>query len=566
MNILKILFKITEQFLFVIIFLIFSTSVSEALDKFNKADNIADFFSGILLLNQSKYDESYKFLKRLNGLEKTHINFSSKYLYSMVNSGNFKKAYNYSKKLEKEKKNSFESDFIMAIYYLKNSEYELSNKYFFKSKSKSSLNILDGYIADSLYVWSNFNNQELDKAKSSLEKLDSRFENLKKLQNVFLHCFFKSNKTELLFDKLTLNYNSDFSRYSYFYAKYLNEKNKNKKALKVIKESIKRNPRNLLLNQYKIDLENSSKNFNFDCEKIEHVVAEILYIGANAYSSQSIYPQSNFYLSLSKYLNEKFRTYDTLMAENFYKIEDYSIAKSIYKKMISHGSAFKWYSNKQIAKILLKENKKEQALKLLNKSYNELKLKGIYETFDYAEFLKNNEEFEKSIKYYTDIINKIDRDHPLYPEVTDGRGVAYEREGNWQDAEKDFLNSLEVSPDQAYVINYLAYSWIEQGVKIKESLEMLKKANTLRSNDPFIIDSLGWALFKLERYNESKNYLQTAVKLLPADPIVNDHYGDVLWKIGKKIQARYYWNYVLNLKKTDEILKKKIEKKLIKGL
>ena len=254
------------------------------------------------------------------------------------------------------------------------------------------------------------------------------------------------------------------------------------------------------------------------------------------------------------------------MAENFYAIEDYSIAKSIYKKMISHGSAFKWYSNKQIAKILLKENKKEQALKLLNKSYNELKLKGIYETFDYAEFLKNNEEFEKSIKYYTDIINKIDRDHPLYPEVTDGRGVAYEREGPWQDAEKDFLNSVEVSPDQAYVINYLAYSWIEQGVKIKESLDMLKKANTLKSNDPFIIDSLGWALFKLERYNESKNYLQTAVKLLPADPIVNDHYGDVLWKIGKEIQARYYWNYVLNLKKTDEILKKKIEKKLIKGL
>ena len=104
MNILKILFKITEQFLFVIIFLIFSTSVSEALDKFNKADNIADYFSGILLLNQSKYDESYKFLKRLNGLEKTHINFSSKYLYSMINSGNFKKAYKYSKKLEKEKK------------------------------------------------------------------------------------------------------------------------------------------------------------------------------------------------------------------------------------------------------------------------------------------------------------------------------------------------------------------------------------------------------------------------------------------------------------------------------
>ena len=125
---------------------------------------------------------------------------------------------------------------------------------------------------------------------------------------------------------------------------------------------------------------------------------------------------------------------------------------------------------------------------------------------------------------------------------------------------------MKVSPEQAYVINYLAYSWIEQGVKIKKSLEMLRKANKIKSNDPFIIDSLGWALYKLERYQESKNYLQLAVRLMPADPIVNDHYGDVLWKNGDKIQARYYWNYVLNLEKAEEDLKEKIEQKLIKGL
>ena len=91
---------------------------------------------------------------------------------------------------------------------------------------------------------------------------------------------------------------------------------------------------------------------------------------------------------------------------------------------------------------------------------------------------------------------------------------------------------------------------------------MLEKANKLRSNDPYITDSLGWALFKLERYKESKDYLQLAVKLMPGDPIVNDHYGDVLWKNGNEIQARYYWNYVLSLKKTEEELKKTIEQKI----
>ena len=172
----------------------------------------------------------------------------------------------------------------------------------------------------------------------------------------------------------------------------------------------------------------------------------------------------------------------------------------------------------------------KKSLQFLEKSYTALPIKGVYEIFDYAEFLKNNEEFKKSIEYYSIILNRIDNKHPLYPDVTDSRGVAYERIGEWNKAEKDLLNSLEVKPDQAYVINYLAYSWIEKGIKIKESLSMLEKANKLKSNDPFIIDSLGWALFKLERYQESQDYLQLAVRLMPADPIVNDHYGDVLWK------------------------------------
>ena len=89
------------------------------------------------------------------------------------------------------------------------------------------------------------------------------------------------------------------------------------------------------------------------------------------------------------------------------------------------------------------------------------------------------------------------------------------------------------------------------------------ESDKLRTNDPYITDSFGWALFKLERYKEAKDYLQLAVKLLPADPIVNDHYGDALWKNGKVIQARYYWNYVLRLEETED--DKNIEEKLIKA-
>ena len=566
MSIIKQLQKITAQILFVIIFIFFSTLEAKNLDKFNKGENLSDYFSGILLLNQSKYKDSYEYLKRLDGLEISHPTYSSKYLYSLVNSGKFNQAYNYSKKLDKDQRDSFESDLIIGTFLIKNSKPNLAEKFFLKAKKRNSRTVLDNYVVNSLLVWTNVKNEKYENAINNLNQLDKRFENLKKIQKIFLNCYFNNEKTELLFNELISNQRTDFSRYNYFYANYLDSIGLKEKAFNVVERSLKKYPRNLLLNQYKLDLANLKNNFYFDCKKEQHVIAEIFYITANALSSQSIYQLSNFYLNLAKYLNKEFHAFDTLMAENFYNINDFSNSKKTYQKLINYGDAFKWFANKQISRILIKQERKDKSLKLLKKSYNDLAVKGLYETFDYAEFLKNNERFEESIKYYTIILNKIDKKHPLYPEVTDGRGVAYERIDEWKKAEKDLLNSLEVSPDQAYVINYLAYTWIEKGIKIKEALEMLKKANKLKSNDPYIIDSLGWALFKLKRYKESKDYLQQAVKLMPADPIVNDHYGDVLWKNGKEIQARYYWNYVMSIEDAEKDLKEKVEKKLTKGL
>ena len=555
--------KIIGQILFVIIFL--STSPAYPLDKFYKADRVSDYFSGIILLNDNQYENSLKYLKNLQGLEINHKTYSVKYLYSLVNSGNLKKAFNYSKKLEKENLDTYESLLVSGIFYLKNSNIDLAKKYFFKANSKNSESILNNYVSKSLYNWANLTN--LNQGEQDLKKINDRFKNLKKIQNAFLNCYFNNPNTSQLFKEILSNQSTDFSRYNYFHASYFASAGKIQDAKKIINSALKFYPRNLLINQYKLDLNDKDKNiFQFSCRKAEHVIAEILYITANALSSQSIYSLSNFYLNLAKYLNEEFISYDTLLAENFYKTDNLKKAQNIYNNLSEHGEAFHWYSAKQIARILILKENNTKALELLKKSYDQLINKKVYETFDYAEFLKNNEKFKEAIPLYTKIINQIKKEHPLYPEATDGRGIAYERIGEWDKAEIDFLSSLKINPEQAYVINYLAYSWIEKGIKINKSLNMLEKANRLRSNDPYITDSLGWALFKLERYEEAKDYLQMAVKLLPADPIINDHYGDALWKNGKKIQARYYWNYVFNLEKTDDELKESIEKKLIKGL
>ncbi len=541
-------------------------STAHSLDKFDKADRISDYFSGILLLSENRYGESFNFLKKLNGLEKSHLNYSLKYLYSLINSGNFKEAFNYSKKLERQKIDNFESLITMGLFYLKNSEIDLAQKYFLKAKKSNSRFALNNYVSDSLLYWSNLDNYDFNQASLNIEKLNKRFENLNKIQKVFLNCYYNHSNTIDLYKELVSEKKTDFSRYYYFYASFLSAAGETKKAESVINNALRLYPRNLLLNQYKLDLQEGESISAFNCKNKGHVIAEILYITANALSAQSIYPLSNFYLNLAKNLNEDFHSYDTLLAENFYKTDNLKKAKKIYKKLFNKGKAFKWYTSKQLARIYIKEENNNKAFKLLSDSYNNLANKNVYEIFDYAEFLKNNEKFLESIPLYSLIIDKVEKNHPLYAESTDGRGISYERTNEWIKAEKDLLASLKANPDQAYVINYLAYSWIEKGIKIEESLDMLEKANKLKSNDPYITDSLGWALFKLKRYKEAKDYLQLAVKLLPGDPIVNDHYGDVLWKNGKEIQARYYWNYVLSLEKTEEKLKEIVQEKLTKGL
>ena len=186
--------------------------------------------------------------------------------------------------------------------------------------------------------------------------------------------------------------------------------------------------------------------------------------------------------------------------------------------------------------------------------------------FDIANFNKNLKRYQDAIDYYDEIISKIDSHSALYSEILYRRGGSYERLGNYSKSDKDLLNSLEIDPDNAYVLNYLAYSWLEREYKIDLAIEMLELAYSIRSNDPYIIDSIGWAYYLVNNFSKAETYLKRAVELMPEDPVVNDHYGDILWKLDRKIQARYFWMNVLNLKETEDKMRIDINIKLLEGL
>ncbi len=275
---------------------------------------------------------------------------------------------------------------------------------------------------------------------------------------------------------------------------------------------------------------------------------------------------SNFYLKISLFLNEKFLSNKALLAENYYFQEKNKASKNVYNSLKSIGHIYSWYASKNISRILAKEKGEKHSIKILEKEFNLIPDPNFEHYYEMANFYKDYEYYEESIKYYSTALQKIKKDHFLIPKILDRRGTSYERLGDWESAEKDLIKSLEILPDQPHVLNYLAYSWVDKGINLDRGLEMLKKATELRKNDGYIIDSLGWAYFVKKNYHEAEQFLQRAVELLPSDPVINDHYADALWMQNKNIQARYFWKYVLELDDTEQQLKDIISKKLIFGI
>jgi tetratricopeptide (TPR) repeat protein len=145
------------------------------------------------------------------------------------------------------------------------------------------------------------------------------------------------------------------------------------------------------------------------------------------------------------------------------------------------------------------------------------------------------------------------------------RGVALERSGQWQRAEGDLLHALKLEPDQPMVLNYLGYSWIDRGEHLHRGLKMIEKAVELRPDDGYIVDSLGWAHYRMGDYAGAVQYLEKAVELVPEDPTINDHLGDAYWRSGRLVEARYQWRYALQFGPEKNDIKP-IEAKLEHGL
>ena len=551
--------------LILILILFYQTPLLSKSNSFEKIDskNLSKYFSGIVASGNQKNSEALEFFNSSKILINKHDPYLKRYVYTLVLENKVSQAINYVRQ-NKDKDNAkfFDAYLLLLIDSLKKNDLDtafnvISKASKFVEEDRFNLAILESFKQ---YVYLFKEKNFLDN-KKNLGKLSI-------ISETFQRCYLGDPKTDSYFLNLINDPESDFTRYIYFYLSYLVENNQLEKAEK-ISEDIDFINTTLLLSQGKSWIEN--KNFKklndvFSCKNQNDLIAEFLFLISNLYSSQDNFEMSNFYLNLSNFLNPKFTFNLSLVAENYYLNKDYEKAKKVLKKFTKEEDFYYWYRLKKEAQIIGKLRNDQESLNYITSNFKKIEKPNKKILFDIANFYKKTKNYEEAIKYYTKIINDLEEGSDIRSDILYRRGGSYERIKNYKEADKDLLNALSVSPNDAYVLNYLAYSWLERDYKIEEAIEMLEIAYKAKSNDPYIIDSLGWAYYLTDDYLEAEKFLKRAVELMPDDPVVNDHYGDILWKLNRKIQARYFWSNVLKMDDTEEDIIKKINIKMIQGL
>ena len=548
-----------------IILLFYQNTLFTKSNSFEKIDskNLSKYFSGIVAFGNKKNSEALDFFNSSKILINAHDPFLKRYVSSLVLENKVLQAIQIIKQnYENENIDFFDSYLLLIIDSLKKNELDIAYEYISIANNFAEQDRFNLAIIESLkqYVY-------LFKEKKFLDD-KKNFGRLSYISETFQKCYLDDPNTGRYFSKLINDPESDFTRYIYFYISYLVE-NDNLNEAKVITDEIEFLNSTLLLSQGKSWIDNGNlQKFKevFSCKNHNDLIAEFLFLISNLYSAQDNYEMSNFYLNLSNFLNPRFVFNLSLVAENHYFNKDYEKAKKVLKKFKKDDDFYYWFRLKKEAQIISAQRNNQESLNFIKFNFDKIENPNEKILFDVANFYKKAKNYEEAIRYYSKIIENLDDNSDIKSDILYRRGGTYERIKNYEKADKDLIDALQITPDDAYILNYLAYSWLERDYKINEAIKMLETAYELESDDPYIIDSIGWAYYLTDDYPRAEKFLKRAVELMPDDPIVNDHYGDILWKLNRKIQARYFWTNVLKMKDTEKELIEKINIKMIEGL
>ena len=548
-----------------IVFFIYQTSVfSKTIDKNNfNPKYLSNYLSAIISQNNQESDDAAKYFNSSKILINKHKEYLKKYIITLTVNDQVQKSINIIKQNRGQNNSKFfEAKLLLLIDNFKKREFDQNIELLNEFQSYREYGKFQYIIYEVLKSYNDlFLTRELNLNKKKFGKLSS-------INEAFQYCYLNQPESNLKFINLINSDEGDYTRYLFFYLNNLIKEKDFKSALRTSRE-IKALDSNLLIQQAKQWIDNS--NFNkfdhfFSCENEADILAEFFFLISNFLAVDKNFEKSNFYSNISNYLNPKFYFNLTHLISNYSEIRNYEKMRSLLENFNQEDEIYHWYKLKKISQIIYNEQNSKESLNYIETKFNEYSNPSTKIIYDMANIYKRNKEFEKSIKYYSLLLEKLNENSDEYADVLHKRGTSYERVGDDKNSDKDLLKSLSIKPDDPYVLNYLGYSWLERSYKIQEAISMLNKAYNQKKNDPFIIDSVGWGYYLIGDFVNAENFLRKAIQLMPKDPIVNDHYGDVLWKLNRKIQAKYYWQSALSSEESENEMKTNISKKLLKGL
>ena len=557
--------KKLKLILFVIFYLYQTSAFSKvAEEKDFNPKYLSNYLSAIISQSNQDNQESVKFFNSSKILINEHENYLKEYVLALVVNREVKKSIDLVRKnIGKNNSNFFEAKLLLLIDNIKKKNF-LQNVEILNELKQSSDNSNYHYI---IYeVLKSYNDLFLNKEINLNDS--SKLGTLSVINEAFQYCYLNKKETNTKFKNLIDKQESDYSRFLFFRINYLINNN-DFQNVKKISKTINILDSNLLIQQSKQWIDNSDLiKFKeiFSCQNESDIIAEFFFLISNFLSVDKDFQKSNFYSNLSIYLNPKFYFNLTHLLENYFDNNKFSRAKEILKSFNNEDKIYYWYKSKKIAQIIYNEDDAKKSLEYIEKKFHEYQNPTTKIIYDMANIYKRNKEFQKSIYYYSLVLDKLNISSEEYATVLYNRGSSYERLGEDEKSDKDLIESLKIKQDDPYVLNYLGYSWLEREYNIEEAINMLDRAYKQKKNDPFIIDSVGWGYYLTGDFINAEKFLRKAIQLMPRDPIVNDHYGDVLWKLNRKIQAKYYWQSVLNSEVSDKELKINISKKLLEGL
>lgn len=341
------------------------------------------------------------------------------------------------------------------------------------------------------------------------------------------------------------------------YGRFLARRGRTEEAKTVFRDFDKLLPRHPLIVDALAKLE-AGKPLESAVPTVSAGAAEVLYGLGAAGNRQGDEIAAMLYLRLALWLDDSNPLTTVTLADIYDRLKQMERANDTYD-LLPAGSPLRRSADIQIALNLEQLERRPEAVEQLQKVLA-IAPRDTEALSALGNIYRSRKDFVRAEEIYTKALNSIEKIDNSHWSLFYFRGIAHERNKQWPKAEADFRKALELFPDQPLVLNYLGYSWVDQHMNLDEAFKMLKRAVEQRPTDGYIVDSLGWAYYRLGRYDEAVRLLEKAVELKPADPVINDHLGDAYWRVGRKLEATFQWNHARDLKPEPEELPKILRK------